>query len=132
MGMLLRISRDEWVERFFSDGRYYTSLRRRWEKGLKAFFLKKTSVGDSVIGYGVLDGFMSREGWLAAGGKPYDEHPWNTVLIFKHLVRFPRPVPVKDLGLDERLRGNRLHGYRIGDSLSDRILELAGYEKVNP
>ena len=98
----------------------------------KAFFLKKTSVGDSVIGYGVLDGFMSREEWLAAGGKPYDEHPWNTVLIFKHLVRFPRPVPVKDLGLDERLRGNRLHGYRIGDGLSDRILELAGYEKVNP
>lgn len=126
MAILLRITRDEWAERFFSDGRYYTRLRRRWEKGLTAFFLKKTSVGDSVIGYGVLDDFMSREEWLATGGKPYDEHPWDTVLIFKQLVGFPKPVPVKDLGLDERLKGNRLHGYRIGGWLADRILQLAG------
>lgn len=126
MAILLRIVRDEWAERFFNDGRYYTRLRRRWEKGLTAFFLKKTDVGDSVIGFGILDDFASREDWLSAGGSPYYEHPWDTVLIFKQLVRFPKPVPVKDLGLDERLRGNRLHGYRIGMHLVDKIFQLAG------
>lgn len=126
MAILLRIVRDEWVKRFFDDGRYYTSLRRKWEKGLRVFFLKKTDIGDSVIGCGILDDFMSRREWLIAGGRPYDEHPWDTVLIFKQLIRFPKPVPVKALDLDERLKGNRLHGYKISNGLAVRVLQLAG------
>lgn len=124
--MLLRIIREDWAERFFRNRHYYTGLPRRWERGLRCFFLMKTEVGDSVVGYGVLEDFIDRAEWLRMGGEAHEELRWRTVLVFSPLVRFSKPVPVKSLNLDERLKGSFLHGYRIDEALADRILALAG------
>lgn len=122
MGILLRILREEWVDRVFEKRVYYTSLKRRWEIGLECFFLSKTEVGDSIIGYGILRDYKSKKEWLEIGGEDFTEHPWKTILIFERVVKFRNPIPIKELQLDERLKGKYLHGLKIDQSLTNKIL----------
>ncbi len=124
MAIFLRILREDWANRVFEKRMYYTSLKRRWEKGLECFFIMKTDVGDSVVGYGILEDYKAKEDWLKIGGEHFMEHPWKTVLKFGKLVKFQNPIPVKELQLDQRLKGKYLHGVKIDQFLVDRILSL--------
>lgn len=53
-GYVLRITTEKWVSQVFCLAIYYTSLRRRWKLGQTIVFLHKTSVGDAIVGYGVI------------------------------------------------------------------------------
>ncbi|MEM1569359.1 MAG: hypothetical protein QXM89_02850 [Candidatus Bathyarchaeia archaeon] len=125
MAVFLRIIREDWASRVFEGGIYYTSLKRRWERGLKCFFLMKTEAGDSVVGYGILEDYKTKEEWLKAGGENFTEHTWKTALIFGKIVKFQNPIPVKELQLDQRLKGKYLHGLKADQFLVDKILNLS-------
>lgn len=125
MAIFLRIIREDWANRVFESGTYYTSLKRKWEKGLECFFLMKTKTGDSVLGYGILEDYKTKEEWFKTGGENFTDHAWKTALIFGKIVKFQNPIPVKELQLDERLKGKCLHGLKVDQFLVYKILSLS-------
>ncbi len=125
MAILLRILQENWARRVFESRTYYTSLRRKWEKGLECLFIMKTDFGDSVVGYGIIEDYKTREEWLKNGGENFTEHPWKTVLIFGKIVKFQNPVPIKELQLDKRLKGKYLHGLKVDRLSVNKILDLS-------
>lgn len=125
MAIFLRIIREDWANRVFESRTYYTSLRRKWDKGLECFLLMKTETGDSVVGYGILEDYKTKEEWLKTGGENFTEHTWKTVLIFGKIVKIQNPISVKELQLDQRLKGKFLHGLKVDQFLVDKILSLS-------
>ena len=53
-GYILRISQDDWEKQVFEIKKYYTAVRRKWHRGTNILLARKTDVGDSFIGYGVV------------------------------------------------------------------------------
>ncbi len=53
-GYILRISKDSWEKQVFDIKKYYTAVRRKWHRGTNILLARKTEVGDSFIGYGVV------------------------------------------------------------------------------
>ncbi|MBS7610809.1 hypothetical protein KEJ27_01145 [Candidatus Bathyarchaeota archaeon] len=85
----------------------------------------KTEAGDSVVGYGILKDYKTKEEWFKTRRENFTEHAWKTVLILGRLVKFQNPIPVKELQLDQRLKGKCLHGLKIDQFLVDKILGLS-------
>jgi len=129
-GYFLRIARDEWVEKVFESGRYYTLKRMAPAEGTYVFFLKKTEVGDSVIGYGVVKRTAAFHELTPAEREACMDHGWDRCIVFKRLTRLSRPVPVKELPVDfGKAYGKYLHGRKVEDEELMRILEALEAEK---
>ncbi|MEM3770141.1 MAG: hypothetical protein QXG76_03015 [Candidatus Bathyarchaeia archaeon] len=110
-GLILRIATKEWVERVFDSAIYYTGARRKWQSGQTVVFVSKTEVGDSFIGYGVIENVYRKEELSEEEQKECETHGWRKALEFKYLLRFKKPLPLKETFLkDLKLRGKVLHG----------------------
>jgi len=121
-GYILRIIRDDWVEKVFRENRYYSGISRRWRRGDIILFAKKTEAGDSFIGYGVVE--KIEEIWeLPPEERRYAmEHGWRWALTLNPIFRFKKPIPI--LAEDPR-RGSFLHGAMLTEEELDAILEAA-------
>ena len=125
-GYILRIIRDEWVEKVFKEQRYYSGISRRWRRGDIILFAKKTEAGDSFIGYGVVE--KIEEIWeLPPEERRYAmEHGWRWALTLNPIFRFEKPIPIRETILAEDPRKGRfLHGAMLTEEELDAILEAA-------
>ncbi|MEM1564239.1 MAG: hypothetical protein QW161_06185 [Candidatus Bathyarchaeia archaeon] len=109
-GYILRIARKEWIQRVFDSAMYYTGARRKWKAGQTILFLGKTELGDSFIGYGVIERIYEKKELSEEEQKECETYGWRKALEFKYLVKFERPLPVKETFIkDLRLSGKTLH-----------------------
>ncbi len=125
-GYILRISEDKWVKQVFEIKKFYTAVRRKWHRGTNILLAKKTDIGDSFIGYGVV-GKVEHLWELPPEEEAYcQENNWKIVISFKALTRFKNPYRIKDTFLagDPR-NGSLLHGARLSEQHTDDILEAA-------
>jgi hypothetical protein len=123
-GYVLRITSNSWVDHVFDMAIYYTDLRRKWQAGQTMIFTHKTESGDSVVGYGVIDR-ACQQNELAEEDRVEPER-WKTALVFKYVLRFEKPLPIRETFLKEpKFRGRYAHGLGISKEQIDSILNRA-------
>lgn len=124
-GYVLRIATEKWVNQVFSLAIYYTSLRRRWKPGQTIVFLHKTSVGDSIIGYGVIGRICEKDELSEEEQRECERHGWKKAIEFKY-VKPVKPLPIKETCLkDLGLTGKYLHGLKLDEEQLNSIISQA-------
>ncbi|MEM3090786.1 MAG: hypothetical protein QXW17_03370 [Candidatus Bathyarchaeia archaeon] len=109
-GYILRIARKEWIERVFDSAMYYTGAKRKWKAGQTILFLGRTEFGDSFIGYGVIENVYEKHELSEDEQRECETYGWCKALEFKYIVRFGKPLPIKESFLkDLKLKGKTLH-----------------------
>ena len=125
-GYILRISTKEWVDQVFNFAIYYTSTRRKWNAGQRIMFVHKTSVGDAIIGYGEIGNIYASDELSEEERRECEKWGWKRAIEFKYVLRFDRPLPVKETILkDLKLRGRYLHGFPLSKEQLNSIIEQA-------
>lgn len=77
-------------------------------------FVHKVEEGDAIIGYGVVDNVCKREELSEEEKGGYLLHDWKEAIIFKYVVRFDKPLPVKETFLrDPKYHGRYCHGLKL-------------------
>ena len=124
-GYILRIATKKWVNQVFSLAIYYTSLRRRWKPGQTIVFLHKTSVGDSIIGYGVIGRISEKDELPEEEQRECEKHGWKKAIEFKY-VKPVKPLPIKETFMkDLGLSGKYLHGLKLDEEQLNSIISQA-------
>ena len=125
-GYILRISTKEWVDQVFNFAIYYTSTRRKWNAGQRIMFVHKTSVGDAIIGYGEIGNIYASDELSEEERRECEKWGWKKAIEFKYVVRFDKPLPVKETILrDLKLRGRYLHGFPLNKEQLNSIIKQA-------
>ncbi|MEM3788323.1 MAG: hypothetical protein QXN95_00440 [Candidatus Bathyarchaeia archaeon] len=125
-GLILRIATKEWVKRVFDSAMYYTGARRKWQSGQTVVFVSKTEFGDSFIGYGVIENVYGNEELSEEEQKECETYGWRKALEFKYLLKFEKPLPLKETFLkDLKLRGKVLHGLPLTSEQLNAIINQA-------
>jgi len=125
-GYLLRILTDEWVQQVKTLKKYYSGVLRRWEIGTPILFLKKTSEGDSIIGYGITSKVEMLWEMTPEEEDYCKENGWRCALSFQPLVWFPNPIPLRNTFLaQDKRKGSFLHGALLSEAQVDELLDLA-------
>lgn len=125
-GYVLRISSKKWANHVFDLAIYYTNLHRKYVEGQVAVFVHKVEEGDSIIGYGVVEKVCKREELPEEEKGSYLQHEWKEAIIFKYVVRFDRPLPVKETFLgDPKYQGRCCHGLRLDRQRVDTLISQA-------
>jgi len=108
-GYILRITKEKWVDQVFDLAIYYTSARRKWKAGQIIIFIHKTSIGDAVRGYGVIEKVYERDELPERERRECEKHGWKKAIEFKY-VKKTDPLPIKETILkDLKLHGKYLH-----------------------
>lgn len=124
-GYVLRITTKKWVNQVFSLAIYYTSLRRRWKPGQTIVFLHKTSVGDSIVGYGVIGRISEKDELSEEERRECEKHGWKKAIVFKY-VKPVKPLPIKETFLkNSKLRGRYFHGLKLDKEQVNSIINQA-------
>lgn len=122
-GYFLRIASEKWVNQVFDTAIYYTSARRRWKPGQTIVFVHKTSVGDSVIGYGVIENIYKRDELSEEEKRECEKHGWKKAIEFRYVIRLEKPLPIKETFLkDSKLSGRYLHGLKLDKEQLNSII----------
>jgi hypothetical protein len=58
-GFITNISREDVLNKIYSERKYFVELRRDWSRGLRLIFMRKTSTDYSLIGSGIITGIVS-------------------------------------------------------------------------
>jgi len=125
-GYVLRIASKEWVDQVFSIAVYYTSLPRKWKQGQTIVFLSKSDVGDAVVGYGVVQNAYEKDELSEAEKKQCALHGWKKAIEFGYVVRFDKPLLVKETFFkNTKLRGRCFHGYALSREQLEAIIAQA-------
>ena len=125
-GYILRISTDDWLKQVYQKKKYYSGVMRDWKRGTIILLAKKTDVGDSFIGYGVVEKVEMLWEMTPEEEGYTKEHGWKCALNFNALFRFVKPYPIRESILSEDPRkGRLLHGARLSEDQVDAILEAA-------
>jgi hypothetical protein len=125
-GYILRIASEEWVRQVFDMAIYYTSLSRKWKEGQMILFVSKTGAGDVIVGYGVLQGVLSKDELSEEERLECKKHGWKRAIEFAYVKRFEKPLPLKKTFLKgSKFRGRYLHGLAIGKEQLDSIISQA-------
>jgi hypothetical protein len=123
-GYILRISTEEWVEQVFDLAIYYTGFRRKWRPGQTIMFVHKIDVGDAVIGYGVIENIYERDELSEEERHECEKHGWMKALEFKYVLKFDKPLPIKETVLkDRKVHGRYLHGLSLNKQQLSSIID---------
>ena len=121
----MRITTEKWVNQVFSLAIYYTNLRRRWKRGQTIVFLHKTSVGDAIVGYGVIGRISEKDELPEEEQRECEKHGWKKAIEFKY-VKPVKPLPIKETFLkDLGLSGKYLHGLKLDEVQLNSIISQA-------
>ena len=124
-GYVLRITTEKWVSQVFCLAIYYTNLRRRWKLGQTIVFLHKTSVGDAIVGYGVIGRISEKDELPEEEQRECEKHGWKKAIEFKY-VKPVKPLPIKETFLkDLGLSGKYLHGLKLDEAQLNSIISQA-------
>lgn len=127
---ILRITREEWLKRVFRLKKYYPGVPRRWGKGDIIFFARKSDFGDSLIGYGIVEGFVKKDDLSDKERLECEIMNWKGAIVFRELYRFEPPIPIKETFLaNQKAKGKYLHGLQLTVEQAAEILEIA--EKIS-
>ena len=125
-GYILRINSDEWAEQIFQLNKYYSGILRKWRNGTPILLARKAEEGDSFLGYGVVEKVELLWEMTPEEENYCRENNWKCALTFKPLIRFKKPLPIKDTILvDDKRKGSFLHGTLLEEEQVDKILESA-------
>lgn len=123
---ILRITKEEWFRQVFTIKKYYPGIARRWEEGSLIFLARKSEVGDSFIGYGVVKKFVERDNLKDDERHECERMGWRGAIIFNELYRFEPPLPIKETVLSGlKAKGRCWHGYPLTDDQAADILKAA-------
>lgn len=116
-GFIIRITRNDVLNRIYGERAYFVELRRDWSKGMKLIFMKKThDIDYCFIGSGIIDRiidpnkFSSLEKILCAKNNCYRK------IIFGRLARFYPSIYVKQSKSGAWKSLALLHGMHLGAS----------------
>lgn len=124
-GYILRIATEKWVNQVFGMTIYYTSLRRRWKPGQTIVFLHKTSIGDSIIGYGIIGKICGKDELSEEEIRECEKYGWKKAIEFKY-VKSVDPLPIKETFLkNSKLRGRYFHGLKLDEEQLNSIISQA-------
>lgn len=126
-GFILRITREDWLKRVFSIRKYYPGVSRRWERDDIIFFARKSDVGDSLIGYGIVEKFVKKDNLSDKEKAECEIMNWRGAIIFKEIYKFEPPIPIRETSLvDLKVKGKYLHGLRLTEDQVAEIFRIAG------
>lgn len=127
---ILRITKEEWLKRVFGIKKYYPGVPRNWERGGIIFFARKSEVGDSLIGYGIIEEFVRRDNLSDKERLECEIMNWKGAIIFREIYKFEPPIPIKETSLASlKAKGKYLHGLQLTEDQTTEILETA--EKIS-
>lgn len=125
-GYILRISSKKWADHVFDLAIYYTNLCRKYAGGQVVIFVHKVEKGDAIIGYGVVENACKRKELSEEEKGSYLMHEWKEAIIFKYVVRFDKPLSVKETFLgDPKYRGRYCHGLKLDRQQVDALISQA-------
>jgi len=125
-GYILRIATKEWVDQVFSLAIYYTGTRRKWKTGQTIVFVHKTDIGDAIAGYGEIGNIYASDKLSEEERRKCEKWGWKRAIEFKYVLRFDKPLPVKETILkDLKLRGRYLHGFPLNKEQLNSIIKQA-------
>lgn len=125
-GYILRIATEKWVDQVFSLAIYYTSARRKWKAGQTIVFMHKTNIGDTIVGYGMIENVYEKDELSNEEKLECEKHGWKKAIEFKYVIKFEKPLPAKKTFLkDLKLRGKYLHSLRLNKEQSKAIISRA-------
>jgi hypothetical protein len=124
---IIRIVRDEFVNRIYGDRTCYVGIRRNWSKDSTLVFIKKVnSRDDAFIGTGLIEQTLELDKLDSSEKKICIKNNWYKKIIFGKLVRFHPAVLVKDTPIICWIqKGPLLHGHEIRDSDISKIQSLS-------
>ncbi|MGQ9624220.1 MAG: hypothetical protein ACUVT9_02495 [Candidatus Bathycorpusculaceae bacterium] len=126
VGYILRIATKQWVNQVFDTAMYYTGARRKWKPEQTILFLHKTSVGNSFIGYGVIEGVYGLDEISEEERRECERHGWKVAIAFKYVAEFEKALPIKETALkDVNARGKFLHGLPLSKEFIEFIINQA-------
>jgi hypothetical protein len=125
-GYILRIATGPWVNQVFSMAIYYTNLRRKWRRGQTVLFLHKTSVGDALVGYGLIEKAWEKDELCEQDKCECERGGWKSAIEFTYVKQFNKPLAVRDTFLKgSKLRGRYFHGLRLDEDQLRAIVTQA-------
>jgi hypothetical protein len=125
-GYILRIATKEWVDQVFDLAIYYTGSRRKWRSGQTIIFVHKTNVGDAVVGYGVVEEVYEKDELSEEERRECEKRGWKKALEFKYVLKFDKPLPIKETVLkDLKVRGRLLHSLSLSNQQLSSIIGQA-------
>jgi len=123
-GYILRIATEKWVNQVFDMAIYYTGVHRRWKPGQTIVFVHKTSVGDAVIGYGVIGKIYERDELSDEEQRECEKHGWKKAIEFKYIMKLEKPLPIRETFLkNSKLRGRYFHGLKLDKEQLNSIIK---------
>jgi len=124
-GYILRISKAEWLKQVYDRKKYYPGIVRKWRPGMTILLARKTSRGDSFIGYGVIDNIVMADDTEGEEREYCRAFGWKCVLNFSTLIQFDDPVPVRQIVSKEyRGRGRLLHGVGLTKQQVESVINI--------
>ena len=122
-GYVLRIARKEWLEQVFDLTRYYTGLTRSWRSGTPILFVYHTEHGDAFMGYGIIKEMLELNALSYEERRMCAKWKWKLAIDFDYVLRFSKPLLVKDTVLGKtKMRGKFLHGLRLDSLVVESII----------
>jgi hypothetical protein len=125
-GYILRIAKEEWVNKVFDLAIYYTSSRRNWKTGHSIIFVHKTKAGDAFVGYGEIGSICASDELSEEEKLECERRGWKKAIEFRYVKRFDEPLPIRETFLkDSKLRGRSLHGFPLKKKQASAIIDQA-------
>ncbi len=125
-GYILRIIDQKLADRVFDTAIYYTNLSRKWSSGQVIFFVHKTELGDSFIGYGVIGRILKKDELCDEERIECERGKWQLAIEFKYVRKLERPLLIKETFFkDSKLRVRFFHGLQLDRLQVESILKQA-------
>jgi len=126
-GFILRIASKEWVDQVFGTAIYFTNLRKKWKRGQTILFVHKTSLGDALVGYGVIDKVWEKDALPEHDKSACERGGWKRALEFQYVKQFDAPLPIKETFLKgSKLRGRYFQGLKLNKNQVREVLAQTG------
>jgi hypothetical protein len=125
-GYILRIASKQWVNQVFRMAIYFTNMRRKWKNGQIILFVHKTSVGDALVGYGLIEKACEQNELFEEDKYECERGGWKRAIEFTYVKQFDEPLAIKDTFLKgSKLRGRYFHGLKLNNNQLESILAQA-------
>ena len=125
-GYILRIATRQWVNQVFGMAIYFTNLRRKWKRGQTILFVHKTSVGDALVGYGLIERAWEKDKLSEQDKDACEKGSWKRAIEFRYVKQFDKPLAVKETFLKgSKHRGRYFHGLKLDKNQLKAVLDQA-------
>jgi len=131
-GYVLRIGNEDLETQVFNIGKYYSGAIRDFKRGTPILFARKVGpLGDSIIGYGVVDKVENLWEMTPEEEDYCRAHGWKLALTLGGTTHLNHVLPLSQSALKEdRRRGAFLHGAKLSETLIDTLLMEAESRQV--